>query len=54
MTEPNTSSLAQTASEPPEESVEHEREVVGDAPDTGPLVTPDASQSAPDGEPTER
>ena len=54
MTEPKKTSLADTAREAPEESVEHERDVVGDQPDTGPLVTPDASQSAPDDEPTLR
>ena len=50
MTEPQSSSLADTAAEPPEESVRREREIVGDEPDTGPLVTPDASQSAPAGD----
>jgi hypothetical protein len=49
MTEPQhpAPSLAQTASEPPEESIRREREVVGDQPDTGDLVTPDHAQSAP-------
>ena len=42
-------SLAETAAEPPEESVAHEREVLGDHPDTGPLVPPDDAQSAPPG-----
>ena len=41
-------SLADTASESPEESIRREREVVGDQPDTGDLVTPDHAQSAPD------
>ena len=40
-------SLADTARESPEESVRREREAVGDQPDTGDLVTPDHSQSAP-------
>ena len=52
MTEPTQSSLAKTAAEAPEESVQRERDVVGEHPDEGPLVPPDASQSAPDGEPT--
>ena len=45
-------SLADTASESPEESIRREREAVGDQPDTGGLVTPDHAQSAPapDGE----
>jgi hypothetical protein len=45
--EPRGGSLAQTASENPEESIRREREAVGDQPDTGGLVTPDHSQSAP-------
>ena len=40
-------SLADTASEDPEESVRRERDAVGDELDTGGLVTPDHSQSAP-------
>ena len=50
MTDPDRSpapSLAQTAAEPPEESVRREREAVGgDQPDTG-NVPPDNAQSAP-------
>jgi hypothetical protein len=45
MTEPaRTRSLADVAAEPPEESVAHEREIVGDEPDTGPLVPEDSAQ----------
>jgi hypothetical protein len=40
-------SLASTASETPEESVQREREAVGDHPDTGGLVPHDDAQSAP-------
>jgi len=40
-------SMADVAREDPEESVQHEQEVLGDQPDTGDLVTPDHSQSAP-------
>jgi hypothetical protein len=36
--------LAQTAAESPEESVERERDVVGDQPDTGGLVPEDDAQ----------
>ena len=45
--EPISRSLADTASETPEESIRREREAVGDQPDTGGLVTPDHAQSAP-------
>ncbi len=45
--EPLGGALAQTASESPQESIRREREAVGDQPDTGDLVTPDHSQSAP-------
>jgi hypothetical protein len=45
--EPIGGSLAQTASESQEESIRREREAVGDRPDTGDVVTPDHSQSAP-------
>jgi hypothetical protein len=45
--EPAGPSLAQTASESPDESIRREREIVGDEPDTGDLVTPDSAQSAP-------
>jgi hypothetical protein len=45
--QPSAPSLAQTASESRQESIRREREVVGDQPDTGDLVTPDHSQSAP-------
>jgi hypothetical protein len=45
--QPAAPSLAQTASESPQESIRQERELVGDQPDTGDLVTPDHSQSAP-------
>ena len=45
--EPLGGSLAETASESPEESIRREREAVGDQPDTDGLVTPDHSQSAP-------
>ena len=49
MSTPSESSgLAATASESPEESVQHEREAVGDQPDTGGLVPPDDAQSAPE------
>ena len=41
-------SLADVAAEDPEESVARERDAVGDAPDTGGLVPPDSSQTAPD------
>lgn len=41
-------SLAATAAEPPQESVGHEREVVGDHPDTGDLAPSDDAQSAPE------
>lgn len=54
MTEPEKTSLSDTAAERPEESVQHEHDVVGEQPDTGRLVTPDASQSTPDDEPTAR
>ena len=36
--------LADVAAEPPQASVDREREVVGDAPDTGPTVPPDRAQ----------
>ena len=36
--------LAQVAAEPPEESVRHEREIVGDQPDDGDLVPADDAQ----------
>lgn len=39
--------LASTASRSGEESVQEEREAVGDHPDTGDLVPPDDAQSAP-------
>jgi hypothetical protein len=42
------SKLAQTAAEDPAVSVENERAVIGDQPDTGELVSPDRSQSAPE------
>ena len=45
MTEPT--GLAATASKSIEESVQDEREVVGEHPDAGDLVSPDAAQSAP-------
>jgi hypothetical protein len=52
MTEPDGTatplSLAATARESPEESVRSERELVGEAPDTGPLVPGDDAQSDPD------
>jgi hypothetical protein len=37
-------SMADVAKEPPEESVGHEREAVGDEPDTGDLVPEDDAQ----------
>ncbi|HWG95204.1 MAG TPA: hypothetical protein VNU66_13380 [Mycobacteriales bacterium] len=42
--EPPPLSLATTAAEPPEESVAHEREAVGDDADEGGLVPPDDAQ----------
>ena len=44
MTEPQPVSLADVAAEDPEQSVAREREAVGDAPDTGPLVPADDAQ----------
>lgn len=47
MTEPQDPpplSLADTAAEPPEESVRRERELLGDQPDTGGLVDEDSAQ----------
>lgn len=47
MTEPEhdqPTSMADVAAEAPEQSVAHEREVVGDQPDTGGLVPPDQAQ----------
>lgn len=41
---PSRPGLADVAAEPAEESVRHERELVGDAPDTGDLVPPDSAQ----------
>jgi hypothetical protein len=40
----DTPSLAQTAAEPPEESVAEERAAVGDQPDEGGLVPTDDAQ----------
>ena len=37
-------SVADVASEPAEESLEHERDAVGDEPDTGDLVPQDDAQ----------
>ena len=48
MTEPaRIPSLADTASESPQESVRREHELVGHAPDTGDVVPADDAQSAP-------
>lgn len=48
MTTPRESKgLAATASESIDESVQQEREAVGDQPDTGDLVPQDDAQSAP-------
>jgi hypothetical protein len=46
MTEPThqTASLADVAAEPPEVSVAKEADVLGDKPDTGPLVPEDSAQ----------
>ncbi len=52
MTEPERPlSLADVAAEDPAESVAREREAVGDQPDTGGLVPPDSSQTAPGSQP---
>jgi len=42
--------LSATAAASPEQSVREEREAVGEHPDTGPLVSEDHSQRAPDDE----
>ena len=44
MTEPATPSLADVAAEPAEESMARERDLVGEAPDTGELVPQDDAQ----------
>lgn len=47
MTEPHPPapvSLADVAAEPPEESVAREEEILGDQPDTGPVVPEDGAQ----------
>jgi hypothetical protein len=46
MTEPDDTptGLAATATETPERSVQHEREVLGDQPDTGAVVPEDDAQ----------
>jgi hypothetical protein len=51
MTDPDrplSASLADVAAEDSAESVAHEKEAVGDQPDTGGLVPPDSAQTAPD------
>jgi hypothetical protein len=37
-------SLADVAAETPAESVEHEKEILGDGPDQGPVVPEDSAQ----------